>query len=230
MGAAGNHVRCNGLVRARQDASGRALTNPLQAHVIAAAPIGLGSGCGKGLSLISTRRTRGKSVKWPKLRELKEDGQSSGGGALHLSFPKEPHSSPSEISGPVQFNEKNAWDAWPVKRSGPVGRHCHEDRIDDGKAMRTMIHYSDTCIFCAKCETIASPTMKASRHRTNGSLSFFDRKTQSFETIQKSSSSARSCGTVINGQGPSEVDCREAGGTRLFEPDPSTNLACRILE
>ena len=43
--------------------------------------------------------------------------------------------------------------------------------------------------------------MKASRHRPNGSISFFDRKTQSFETIQKEEpNSAKSVATVITGK------------------------------
>jgi hydrogenase-4 component H len=60
-----------------------------------------------------------------------------------------------------------------------------------------MIHYTDTCIFCGTCEAFCIADQEGIKLSTDWELSFFDRKTESFETIEKDLQLCEICGTVI---------------------------------
>ena len=139
-------------------------------------------------------------MKWPKLRELKEAVKALVVGPYTSPFPKEPHLPHPNFRGQYKFNEKKCVGCLACQEVCPVGAIAHEDRIDDGKAMRTIIHYSDTCIFCGECEAHCIADHEGIKTSNQWELSFFDRKTQSFETIQKELQLCEICGTVITGK------------------------------
>lgn len=139
-------------------------------------------------------------MKWPKLRELKEAIRAVVKGPYTSGFPKEPFEPHPNFRGQPKFNEQKCVACLACEQVCPVGAIAHRDVVKDGTARRTMIHYTDTCIFCGECEAACIADHEGIKASTDWELSFFDRKTESFETIEKDLQLCEICGTVITGK------------------------------
>ncbi|NQT32445.1 MAG: 4Fe-4S dicluster domain-containing protein, partial [Candidatus Omnitrophica bacterium] len=71
-----------------------------------------------------------------------------------------------------------------------------KDVTDPEKPTRTMIHYTDTCIFCGECEAACIADNEGIKLSNDWELSFFDRK-DAFETIDKELQLCEVCGDAI---------------------------------
>ncbi|MFA5976331.1 MAG: 4Fe-4S dicluster domain-containing protein [Elusimicrobiota bacterium] len=139
-------------------------------------------------------------MKWPKLRELCEAVRAVIVGPYTSSFPKKPFQPHPNFRGQPKFHAEKCVGCLACEQVCPVNAIAHEDRVTTGKAVRTMIHYSDTCIFCGECQAACIADHEGIKCSTDWELSFFDRKTQSFETIEKELQLCEICGTVITGK------------------------------
>ena len=60
-----------------------------------------------------------------------------------------------------------------------------------------MIHYTDTCIFCGQCEAACIADRQGIKLSTDWDLCFFDRKNDSYESIDKELQLCEVCGEVV---------------------------------
>jgi formate hydrogenlyase subunit 6/NADH:ubiquinone oxidoreductase subunit I len=136
-------------------------------------------------------------MKWPKLRELWEAIKAVISGPYTSSFPKEPFHPHPNFRGQYKFNQQKCVGCLACEEVCPVNAIAHEDRLAKGTSVRTMIHYSDTCIFCGQCEAACISDHEGIKTSPDWELSFFDRKRDSFETIQKELQLCEMCGSAI---------------------------------
>jgi hydrogenase-4 component H len=139
-------------------------------------------------------------MRLPKLRELREAVRSLLSRPYTSAFPKKPFQPHLNFRGQPKFNEQKCVGCLACEQVCPVGAIAHEDRLSAGEGMRTMIHYTDTCIFCGECEAACIADHQGIKLSTDWELSFFDRKTESFETIEKELAVCEACGTIITGR------------------------------
>ncbi|MBN1869744.1 MAG: 4Fe-4S dicluster domain-containing protein [Candidatus Omnitrophica bacterium] len=124
-------------------------------------------------------------MKLPKIRELIEAIKALIQGPYTSKFPKEPHVAHPNFRGQPKFNDQKCVGCLACEAVCPVYAIAHKDEIDEnGKAKRTMIHYTDTCIFCGECEAACIANHEGIKLSNDWDLAFFDRK-ESYETIEK---------------------------------------------
>lgn len=117
-------------------------------------------------------------------------------GPYTSSFPYEPFNPHPNFRGQYQFNQDKCVGCLACEEVCPAKAIAHQDNVD-GKPVRTMIHYTDTCIFCGMCEAACISNNEGIKTSGKWELSFFDRKKESFETIQKELQLCEICGEVI---------------------------------
>jgi hydrogenase-4 component H len=136
-------------------------------------------------------------MKYPKLRELGEAIKALIKGPYTSSFPKEPHTPHPNFRGQPKFDEEKCLGCLACEEVCPVDAIGHEDSVgQNGEAVRTMIHYTDTCIFCGQCEAACIADHEGIKASSEWELSFFDRA-KAYETIQKELQLCEMCGAPI---------------------------------
>lgn len=124
-------------------------------------------------------------MKLPKIRELIEAIKALIVGPYTSKFPKEPHVAHPNFRGQPKFNDQKCVGCLACEAVCPVEAIAHKDEADqDGNMKRTMIHYTDTCIFCGQCEAACIADHQGIKLSNDWDLAFFDRKT-AYETIEK---------------------------------------------
>lgn len=137
------------------------------------------------------------SVKLPKIRELGEAIKALIKGPYTSKFPKEPHIPHQNFRGQPKFNQDKCVGCLACEEVCPVEAIAHRDSVENESDLkRTMIHYTDTCIFCGQCEAACIANHEGIKLSTDWELSFFDRK-ESYETIEKELQLCEVCGSVI---------------------------------
>jgi len=124
-------------------------------------------------------------MKLPKLRELIEAIKALIKGPYTSKFPVKPHIPHPNFRGQPKFNDKKCVGCLACQEVCPVDAIDHKDAAngpDDSK--RTMIHYTDTCIFCGQCEAACIADHEGIKLSNDWELSFFDRS-KADERIEK---------------------------------------------
>lgn len=134
-------------------------------------------------------------MKYPKLRELKEAIIALIRGPYTSAFPKQTHTPHQNFRGRPKFDQENCVGCLACENVCPPGAIAHKDVVKGGHVLRTMIHFSDTCIFCGQCEA-ACITKKGIQLSNEWELSHFDRK-KCEESIDKELLLCEVCGEVV---------------------------------
>ncbi|MBN1522330.1 MAG: 4Fe-4S dicluster domain-containing protein [Candidatus Aureabacteria bacterium] len=136
-------------------------------------------------------------MKYPKIRELVEAIKALIKGPYTSRFPKGTYVPHPNFRGQPKYNEEKCVGCLGCVNVCPVEALDYKDSIDDkAKPVRTMIHYTDTCIFCGQCEANCIADKEGIKLSNDWDLAFFDRKT-AFETIEKELQLCEACGEVI---------------------------------
>ncbi len=135
-------------------------------------------------------------MKYPKLRELGEAIKAAFTGPYTSKFPKQAHVPHPNFRGQPVFDTEKCLGCLACEEICPVEAIAHEDDPDGNPPTRTMIHYTDTCIFCGMCEDACINDHLGIVLGNDWELSYFDRK-KSFETIEKELQLCEVCGDII---------------------------------
>ena len=137
-------------------------------------------------------------MKLPKIRELIEAIKALIKGPYTSKFPKEPHVPHPNFRGQPKFNDRKCVGCLACEEVCPVEAIAHKDIVAGRhNSVRSMIHYSDTCIFCGQCEAACIADSEGIKQSTDWELSFFDRENQSYETIEKELQLCEICASPI---------------------------------
>lgn len=136
-------------------------------------------------------------MKLPKVRELIEAIRAIIKGPYTSKFPKEPHTPYSSFRGQPKYNEEKCVGCLACVEICPVEALAYKDLTKGQTPKRTLIHYTDICIFCGQCEVACIVDHEGIKLSTDWELSFFDRKNKSYETIEKELQLCEVCGGVI---------------------------------
>ncbi len=136
-------------------------------------------------------------MKYPKIRELTEAIKALVKGPYTSKFPKEPHTPHPNFRGQPKFDDAKCVGCLACEEVCPVDAIDHKDLAEDkSNSKRTMIHYTDTCIFCGQCEAACIANHEGIKLSNDWELSFFDRK-EAQETIEKELQLCEVCGSII---------------------------------
>ena len=129
-------------------------------------------------------------MKLPKVRELIEAVKALITGPYTSSFPNKPFQPHPNFRGQPQFHEQYCVGCLACEMVCPVGAIAHRDEVTGGTSgVRTMIHYTDTCIFCSECQAHCIADHEGIKSSNAWELSFFDRRRDSFESQAPSDAS-----------------------------------------
>ena len=131
-------------------------------------------------------------MKLPKIRELIEAIKALIIGPYTSKFPKEPHKPHPNFRGQPKYDEEKCVGCLACVEVCPVEALAYKDSADK----RTLIHYTDTCIFCGQCEAACIADHEGIKLSNDCELSFFDRK-EAQETIEKVLQLCEMCGEPI---------------------------------
>ncbi len=124
-------------------------------------------------------------MRYPKLRELAEAVRAVIRGPYTSTFPKKPHVPHPNFRGRPKFDQEKCVGCLACEEVCPVNAIAHEDKTEVDPAKRVMIHYADTCIFCGQCEAACIADHEGIKLSGEWELSFFDRKREAQERIEK---------------------------------------------
>ncbi len=137
-------------------------------------------------------------MRLPKVRELREAIKALIKGPYTSKFPKQPHKPHPNFRGQPKFDDKKCVGCLACEEICPAAAIAHKDIIDEnGNAKRVMIHYTDVCIFCGQCEAACIADKEGIKLSNDWELSFFNRKEESYETIEKDLQLCEICGEPI---------------------------------
>ncbi len=132
----------------------------------------------------------------PKIRELIEAIKALIKGPYTSKFPKVAHVAHKNFRGQPKYNDEKCVGCLACVQVCPVEALDYKDETDSEKPKRTLIHYTDTCIFCGQCEAACIADNEGIKLSNDWDLAFFDRG-EAQETIEKELQLCEVCGDVI---------------------------------
>ena len=135
-------------------------------------------------------------MRLPKIRELIEAIKALIKGPYTSKFPKETHKPHPNFRGQPKYNDEKCVGCLACVEVCPVAALDYKDDANKENPKRTLIHYTDTCIFCGQCEAACIADKEGIKLSNEWELSFFDRK-EAYETIEKELQLCEVCGDVI---------------------------------
>ena len=132
----------------------------------------------------------------PKLRELIEAIKALIKGPYTSKFPKVEHKAHKNFRGQPVYNDEKCVGCLACVQVCPVEALDYKDDVDPENPKRTLLHYTDTCIFCGQCEAACIADNEGIKLSNDWELSFFDRG-EAQETIDKELQLCEICGDVI---------------------------------
>lgn len=137
-------------------------------------------------------------MKLPKIRELIEAIKALVKGPYTSKFPKEAHVPHPNFRGQPKYNQDKCVGCLACVEVCPVGALDYKDETKDrDNPKRVLIHYTDTCIFCGQCEAACIADHGGIKASGDWELSFFDRKHEARETIDKELQLCEVCSSPI---------------------------------
>ncbi|MFW6138128.1 MAG: 4Fe-4S dicluster domain-containing protein [Spirochaetota bacterium] len=136
-------------------------------------------------------------MKLPKIRELSEAVKSLLTRPYTSKFPYKPHTPYPSFRGKPKFDQDKCVGCLACEEVCPVDAIAHQDNTDQEVPMRVMVHYTDTCIFCGCCEQACIANNEGIKLSHDWELSFFDRKNEGVETIEKELQLCEVCGEPV---------------------------------
>jgi hydrogenase-4 component H len=136
-------------------------------------------------------------MKLPKARELVEAVKALVTGPYTSKFPVVPHVPYTSFRGQPKYDPDVCVGCLACEQVCPAEAIGHRDVTDGSEPKRIMYHYTDTCIFCGTCEQACIADQRGIMLSNDWELSFFDRKNESFESIEKELQLCEICGEVI---------------------------------
>jgi formate hydrogenlyase subunit 6/NADH:ubiquinone oxidoreductase subunit I len=136
-------------------------------------------------------------MRLPKIRELVEAIKALIKGPYTSKFPKQRHEPHPNFRGQPKFNDSKCVGCLACYEVCPVEAIGYKDSVDKKEdARRSLIHYTDTCIFCGQCEAACIADNEGIKLSNDWELSFFDRS-QAEEKIEKELQLCEICGEPI---------------------------------
>ena len=132
----------------------------------------------------------------PKIREIIEAVKALIKGPYTSKFPKVEHKPHPNFRGQPKYNDEKCVGCLACVQVCPVSALDYKDDTSGDDPKRTLIHYTDTCIFCGQCEAACIADKEGIKLSNDWELAFFDRK-ESQETIEKQLQLCECCGDVI---------------------------------
>ena len=96
-------------------------------------------------------------MRYPKLRELKYAITALIKGPYTSKFPLKPHTPYERFRGKPEFNKDYCIGCTACAQVCPAGAIEFKDKIENGKATRTLIINWDICICCGQCQANCPP-------------------------------------------------------------------------
>jgi hydrogenase-4 component H len=135
-------------------------------------------------------------MRLPKIRELLEAIKALIVGPYTSKFPRKPHVPHKNFRGQPQFNPDHCVGCLACEEVCPALAIGHRDVKKGRTGVRTIFHYTDTCIFCGECEAACIADHKGIKLSREWDLAFFDRS-KAFETIEHDLVLCERCGEII---------------------------------
>ncbi|MFQ5952415.1 MAG: 4Fe-4S dicluster domain-containing protein, partial [Candidatus Omnitrophota bacterium] len=117
-------------------------------------------------------------------------------GPYTSKFPKVMHEAHPNFRGQPVYNDEKCVGCLACVEVCPVEALGFEDSTDPDDPKRTLFHYTDTCIFCGRCEAACIADNEGIKLSNDWELAFFDRK-EAHETIDKELQLCEVCGDAI---------------------------------
>ncbi|OGW74732.1 MAG: hypothetical protein A2Z72_07975 [Omnitrophica bacterium RBG_13_46_9] len=136
-------------------------------------------------------------MKLPKIREIIEAIKALLKGPYTSKFPKVTHTPHPNFRGKPKFDKEKCVGCLACEEVCPAGAIAHKDKTDEPAPKRTIVHYSDTCIFCGQCQAACIADHEGIRLSNEWELSFFDRKLEGQENIDKELQLCEICGLPV---------------------------------
>jgi hydrogenase-4 component H len=133
----------------------------------------------------------------PKIREILEAVKALIVGPYTSKFPKVAHKPHPNFRGRPKYNDEKCVGCRACEEVCPADAIDHTDVADAETPFRRMIHYSDTCIMCGRCQESCIADHEGIKLSDEWELSFFDRRLESEESIDKELQLCEVCGDPI---------------------------------
>ena len=141
------------------------------------------------------KKTKKGTIKYPKLRELREALKAIYRGPCTVSFPRTPHTPYPGFRGKPAPDENQCIACGACAKVCPARAIEVKDDLSKKPPVRTVIWHYDLCIFCGQCERLCT-TEKGVKLSPEYDLATADRSTLA-SGVEKELVVCECCGEII---------------------------------